>query len=165
MPVLFLFYSSRWIHFPCSDGRRRKYIHALPHEEKPCTTNPPSDNSCPVSIFPVLPYRHGQADTADCLPRFPPVPARKGCALRAALNQLPSGVPVKDGRNCTDTTAGGRGLSHPSRNSGKCNWQANDRGCRGSQYIFSPASIPENICNNIERIFPLVVSWFPHLYA
>lgn len=68
----------------------------------------------------------------------------QGCALRAALNQLPSGVPVKDGRNCTDTAAGGRGLSHPSRNSGKCNWQANDRGCRGSQYIFSPASIPEN---------------------
>ena len=28
-----------------------------------------------------------------------------------------------------------------------------------------PASIPENTCNNIERIFPLVVSWFPHLYA
>ena len=51
----------------------------------------------------------------------------QGCALRAALNQLPSGVPVKDGRNCTDTAAGGRGLPHPFRNSVKCTWQANYR--------------------------------------
>ena len=28
-----------------------------------------------------------------------------------------------------------------------------------------PASIPENRRNNIERIFPPTVFWFPHLYA
>ena len=60
----------------------------------------------------------------------------------SCLNQLPSGVPVKDGRNCTDTAAGGRGLSHPSRNSGNVIGKPMIV-VAADHSTFFPASIPE----------------------